>query len=139
MPTSSNGNKNVAVRHARVASIDIYEIKDSELDIFEKGESASVQLNFAILLFSLAFTSITTLFTASFKLEIIQTTYLCVAVFGIMVGLYLLILYLKTRTSVKDVVRNVRKRMPDDSPEIQEEDGQTTPSGKPQSDNDPVG
>lgn len=38
----------VKVRRGKVESVDLYEIKDSELDILEQGTPATLQLNFAI-------------------------------------------------------------------------------------------
>ena len=46
----------VKVRRGKVESVDLYEIKDSELDVLEQGTPATLQLNFAIFLFSTAFT-----------------------------------------------------------------------------------
>jgi len=36
------------VRRGRVESVDLYEIKDTELDELEKGTPAELQLNFAV-------------------------------------------------------------------------------------------
>ena len=49
------------VRRGRVESVDLYEIKDTELDTLEKGTPADLQLNFAIFLLSLAFSAIASL------------------------------------------------------------------------------
>ena len=140
MATPSNGSKTVSVRRARVVSIDIYEIKDSELEMLEKGEPAAVQLNFAIFLLSLAFSSLATLSTAAFESEIIQDIFVFVLVIGVLGGIYLLIQWRRSRTSVRDVVKSVRERMTDDLPDVQEANGQSAShDGPPPSENEPVG
>lgn len=140
MTTPSNDSKTVSVRRARVVSIDIYEIKDSELEILEKGEPAAVQLNFAIFLLSLAFSSIATLSTAAFESDIIQDIFVFVFVIGILGGAYLLIQWRRSRTSVRDVVKRVRERMTDDLPDVEETNGQSASRDEPPpSENEPVG
>lgn len=101
----------VKVRRGRVASVDLYEIKDSELDILEAGTPATLQLNFAIFLFSTAFTSIGALATASFVSETIKTIFLLVSIVGIMLGGYLFIAWVRGKKSVRIVIKNIRARM----------------------------
>lgn len=104
----------VRIRRGRVASVDLYEIKDSELDLLEHGSPAELYLNFAIFLISLAFASITTLATATFTMPQIATLYLVVSVVGVLGGIFLLILWLRTRVSVARVAGQIRSRIPPD-------------------------
>jgi hypothetical protein len=95
-----------------VESVDLYEIKEQELDLFEKGSPADLQLNFAIFLLSLAFSAIVALSTADFtKRPTVQTGYIVVSVVGILGGLYLLIAWYRNRTSSKAVCHTIRLRM----------------------------
>ena len=140
MPTPFNGSRTVSVRRARVVSIDIYEIKDSELEILEKGEPAAVQFNFAVFLFSIAFTSLVALLTATFASDIMRNIFGFVVVVGVLLGAYLIIEWRRSRTSVREVVGNIRGRMTDDPPDGQEVGGQSTPPDEPPpSENEPVG
>ena len=83
----------VKIRRARVGSVDIYEVKDSELDLLEKGSPANIQFNFAIFLFSIAASSIFALCTTKeYKYAIAETLFVIVAVVGILIGFYLLIM-----------------------------------------------
>ena len=45
--------KHLVVRRGRVDSVDLYEVKENELELLEKGAPATLQLNFAIFLYSL--------------------------------------------------------------------------------------
>ena len=89
----------------------MYEIKDTELEIFRRGSPADLQLNFAIFLLSLAFTAIVALYTAKFTNENVHTTFIVVAVAGILMGLYLIISWLRNRTSLTTVCDRIRERI----------------------------
>ena len=107
-------DKPLRVRRGRVGSVDLYEIKDSELDLLEKGSPAGLQLNFAVFLLSLAFTSIAALATADFGSATAKTVFIVVAVTGILMGAYLLVCWWRARASVSEVVKTIRSRITDD-------------------------
>ena len=96
-----------------MGSIDIYEVKDSELDILEKGGAAQTQLNFAVFLATLAFSSTTSLLTATFESTIIEFAFIVVAVVGALGSFYLFVQWRHSKTSVKSLVNNIRNRMDD--------------------------
>ena len=102
------------VRRGRVESVDLYEIKETELEIFRKGSPADLQLNFAIFLLSVAFGSIVALSTATFSNPNIHTTFIFVAVVGVLLGIYLLIAWYRNRTSLVDVCDVIRQRIKPD-------------------------
>ncbi len=114
---SSNAPREIAqetsllVRRGRVVSVDLYEIKDSELEILEKGSPADLQLNFAIFLLSSVFTAIVALCTATFTNENVKIAFIGVAVVGSMFGLYLMLSWWKGRGSSKAVCKAIRQRM----------------------------
>lgn len=92
-------------------SVDLYEIKDSELEIFQRGSPADLQLNFAIFLLSLAFSAIASLATATFKSDNVHTTFIVVAVVGVLLGIYLLVSWFRNRTSLYTLCNLVRERI----------------------------
>lgn len=112
------------VRRGRVDSVDLYEVKENELELLEKGLPASLQLNFAIFLLSIAFSAILTLATATIKWPIMETVFVVVAVIGILLGVYLLISWRRTRTSIAGTIATVRNRIPPEP--IYSEDEETT-------------
>ena len=111
LPQDPEENKPLRVRRGRVESVDLYEIKDSELEIFQRGSPADLQLNFAVFLLSLAFSAIVALATASFKYDNVHTTFIVVAVVGILLGVYLLISWWRNRTSLQTLCGRVRERI----------------------------
>ena len=53
-----DNNSIVKIRRGRVSSVDLYEIKDSELDQLEAGSPATLQLNFSIFLLHFSYMAI---------------------------------------------------------------------------------
>lgn len=110
-PREINEGSVLRVRRGRVESVDLYEIKDSELDILETGSPASTQLNFAIFLLTIAFAAIIALFTAEFINKIVETAFIVISVVGILLGAYFLTIYRKSRVSNKSICSKIRERM----------------------------
>ena len=110
-PQNLDDSKPLRIRRGRVESVDLYEIKDNELEVFQRGSPADLQLNFAIFLLSLAFSAIASLATATFKSANIHTTFIVVAVVGVLLGIYLLISWFRNRTSLQTLCSRVRERI----------------------------
>lgn len=111
-PTSQDaGEKPLRIRRGRVESVDLYEIKDSELELFRRGSPADLQLNFAIFLFSIAFSSIAALETATFANKDVKTAFVVVVVVGLLLGAYLIISWLRNRTSLAATCDCIRERI----------------------------
>ena len=135
--TSEDNEKQLIVRRGRVDSVDIYEIKEQELDILERGSPADIQLNFSIFSLSTAITCIVALATSSFDSRITETVFITVSVAGVLAGLYLLLSWWQVRSSTTDVIARIRKRiqeerhiMPNDKDE---------PTDRPDDDHMPFG
>ena len=102
-------------------SVDLYEIKDSELDLLERGSPASLCLNFSIFLLSLAFSALGTLATATtFKHPLVETVLVVVMVIGFLGGAFLILIWRKDRSSVADVCDQIRRRIPPDVTQLSE-------------------
>jgi hypothetical protein len=110
-PQPNQDEKPLRIRRGRVESVDLYEIKDSELDLFRKGSPADLHLNFAIFLLSLAFSAIIALNTAKFSNDNMHIAVIVVAVVGILMGVYLLISWANNRTSLSTVCDRIKERI----------------------------
>jgi hypothetical protein len=119
----------VRVRRGRVESVDLYEIKDNELDTLEKGTPADLQLNFAIFLLSVAFSAIASLVTATFPNKTIENLFLFTAIVGVLLGIYLMISWWRTRSEVKDLCKRIRQRIPPDVAAAAEEEEEEEEEG----------
>ena len=115
-PTQGNikDEKSLRVRRGHVESVDLYEIKDSELDQLEKGSPADLQFNFAIFLISTAFTSLGSLITSTFPDETTKTVFIIITVVGFIIGTYLILSWYRNRTSLKSICKRIRDRIPPD-------------------------
>lgn len=111
----TSGESQLRIRRGRVESVDLYEIKDTELELLERGSPADLQLNFSIFLLSLAFSGVCALATATFKSPRVETAFMVVTVCGFLIGLYLLVAWWRNRTSLKEACKRIRQRIP---PEI---------------------
>jgi len=110
-PQPNEDNKPLRIRRGRVESVDLYEIKDSELETFRRGSPADLHLNFAIFLLSLAATAIAALATATFTNDNIHTTFIVAAVVGVLGGVFLLISWFINRTPLTEVCDKIRQRI----------------------------
>ena len=113
-PSKPGDEKQLRVRRGRVDSVDLYEIKDTELSQFEHGSPGDLYLNFAIFLLSLAFSAFSALCTATFTNPTTKTTFIVVVVVGVLVGVFLLLLWNRHRGSLRGLCKTVRGRIPPD-------------------------
>lgn len=111
-PKYSEADKPLQVNRGRVDSVNLYEVKENELDILENGEPTGIYLNFSIFLLSIAFSGILTLCSATFNKEILQYTFLFVSIIGVIGGLFLLILWWRGRKSIRSIIQRIRDRIP---------------------------
>lgn len=109
--TESSTGPSPTIRRGRVDSVTLYEITEAELDLMEKGSPNSLYLNFAIFLLSIAFTAIASLVTCTFKYPVAQTVFIVAAVVALLIGVFLLLLWSRTRTSVTSIVNKIKKRI----------------------------
>ena len=107
----SEGNK-VAVRMGVVDSVNIYQVKENELEILEHGSPGGIYLNFSIFLLSIAASAIVALCTSKFRSPKFETAFICVFVAGSLGGIFLLILWGRTHKSVSSVIKKIRDRIP---------------------------
>ena len=103
------------VRRARFQLLTIYEVEESELLILERGTLSSIYINISIALLSLAVGLTATLTTAAFPSDRAWLLFLVVTVFGYIVGASLLLIGWRSRKSISDCVREIRRRLPTES------------------------
>lgn len=104
--------KSLKVRKGLVDSVDLYEVKEHELEILANGESTGIYLNLSIFLFSISASAIISLATAEFKAYRTEMAFLFVAILGILVGLVLIILWWINRKSIATIIKRIKDRIP---------------------------
>ena len=138
-PDPPKNEDKLPVRRGRVASVDLYEVKEHELEILERGQVGTLQLNFAIFLFSIAFTCIAALATADFRWQIAETIFIFIIVVGILLGSFLIFIWWRTKQSITKVITTIRNRLNGEFPEIESPDEPETQSNKQENDIVPNG
>ncbi len=124
MSTNLQNNDNdstVPVRRGKVDSVDLFEVKEHELEILENGGSdtnSSIYLNFSIFLLSISVSSTFSIWaTEKFSAPIYQILLLIITVVGFLMGGFLLLLWRnkrkKERSSIKAIVKTIRDRILD--------------------------
>ena len=132
--------KQLKIRRGKVDSVDIYEIKDNELETLANGSSGGLNLNFAIFLLSIAFSGITALSTSTFNSDIIREVVLLSTILGCILGFYFLLSWYKQYQPIKELVNKIKARIEDESnvsgikhpaanAAIQKDDDEITPMG----------
>lgn len=100
------------INRGRIQQLNIYEISDNELDVLEKGSPASLCLNIAIFLLSIALSFFVTLVTVKIDNMILQITFIIVVVICTVVGLVLLCFWFKDSKVVSENVMKIKQRLP---------------------------
>lgn len=117
---ANSNHEKLDVRRGRLYSVDVYDVKAEELDILEKGSSASVYQTFGVVLLSAAVACLVALFTAEFKSPVIQNGFIIVTVIGFILGALLICLWLKERKSVTEIVSKIKARLEEQKPKAEE-------------------
>ena len=111
-PKPSSGEKPLTIRRGRVDSVDLYEIKENELELLENGSPGGIYLNFAIFLLSTAIAAIMALCTATFMYRKAETGFMIVSIVGVIGGVLLLVLWWRSHQSVSALIKKIRNRIP---------------------------
>ena len=138
-PNSPPNNEKLLIRRGRVDSLNIYEVKEHELELLEKGQVGTLLLNLGIFLFSIAFTCIAALATADFRSPIAESIFIFIIVVGILGGLCLILIWWKTKQSIRKVVSIIRSRLNGEFPPVEiPKEPETQPKG-PEDNEEPNG
>ena len=125
------------IKRGRVDSVNLYEVKENELELLEKGSPANLQLNFAIFLFSIALTCIVALATSNFKWEVVKLIFIVISVVGVLGSAFLIMSWWRARTPIAEIVSTIRNRINQDP--IQTPERPEDRPKKPENDNTPYG
>lgn len=108
-PPKTEGH--VEVKRGRVISVNLYEVKEDELNILEKGDVGGLFLNLAIFSFSVGFTAASTLITAKFESDLTKIIYAIITVVGIFAGVILVPIWWKNHQSTAKTISKIKERL----------------------------
>lgn len=100
---------------ARLGSIQVYQITEDELNMIEMGTPSSNYLNFSVALLSIFISFLITLLTTKIENDRTFAFFLLTAIVTFVVGVILLLIWLKSRNSSKSVFNKIRARKSDDA------------------------
>jgi len=115
MASSSVDNsvtEEVRIVRGRVDSLSLYEITDNELKTLERGSPNSIYLNFAIFLLSVGVSFLISLLSAKMENVRVYATFLVFTIVGLIGGAILLCLWWRERGAIKEVIEDIKKRIP---------------------------
>src|SRR5712692_2921476 len=101
----------VKIRRGSFGELTIHEVADYELESLAHGSPDSLYLNFAIFLLSMSVSFFVALLTAVLSSHVF-TVFVVITTIGFLMGVFLLIIWLKKRRSVSDLVKEIRSRLP---------------------------
>ena len=111
-----SGNGNIPVKKGKVGSITLYEVKEDELELLQKGGEVTTQLNFAIFLYSIAFAALIAIVcTKDYRWENTSSIFWLVLIFGTIFGTYFMIIFKISKKPIAKVISTIRNRLDDES------------------------
>ena len=111
-PSPSNDEQTLVINRGRVKSFDLYEVKENELELLEKGSTANHEFGFGVFLLSTAITCLAALGTTDFKWQIVQQICIFLTLIGFILGAFFMMSWWRIRKSVKEVVLRIKDRIP---------------------------
>ncbi len=109
---TDSSNSEVTIKRAKVDSLTIYEITESELQLLQNGSQSSFYLNICISSASFFVAFIISLLTTSFTgKEIIKTVFVCISVCTFIVMILYFIRWLFAKKDLKKIFERIKNRI----------------------------
>ena len=100
------------IRKGRVKTLTIHEVSETELNVLAQGSPNSIHLNFSIGLFTLASSFLIALLTTKIESDRVFMIFVAIVVISFIASIFLFFLWKKDYKSIKDVINEIRKRLP---------------------------
>lgn len=101
-----------AIRRARLDELTIYEVSEDELGVLENGSPDPIYLSISIALLSSALACLLAAPSVNIETELIRFAFTSYIVIGFVVGVILLLLWKRSKSSVSDCIEKIRRRLP---------------------------
>lgn len=108
---SKNALGSTKVRKSYVEYVTIYEVTENELSTLENGGHATIMMDIAVSLLSIAITCLISLLTTTFDNDIVKNSFLFSMIICFVGGIVLLILSINNRKSVSDIIKVIKSRL----------------------------
>ena len=105
------------IKRGRFDSLSLYEVTEHELEFLERGSPNSTYLNFAVFFLSVGLSFLASLLTTTIDSVRVFTVFVVLTVLGFAIGTLLLVVWIRTRASISNLIRKIKGRMPTDGAE----------------------
>ncbi len=130
--TDSNlpaSDENIPIRRGRLGSVIVYDVRKDELELLEKGGEATIQLNFAVFLYSITIAAVIALVcTKDFRWANVSIIFVLVSIFSFIFGTYFTIIWRRSKKSITNTVLEIRNRL---NGQESDDDDQDDPENEP--------
>lgn len=109
---NTEGSVQPKIVRGQVDSLSIFEITDYELELLEQGSPNSIFLNFAVFFISIATSFFITLLTVDISSVKLFSVFVILTVIGFFAGLLLLVLWYRTRSKIRNLIKRIKARVP---------------------------
>jgi hypothetical protein len=120
--SSSSNLPPVEIRRGSYKELTLYDVEESELELLAQGSPDSLYLNFSIFLLSAAVSFLTSLLTTVVS-DRVFTVFVVITALGFIIGVLLLIIWVKKRRSISALVQKIRDRLPSEGVQSVSADG----------------
>lgn len=111
-PNHNEGAVSLRIIRGPLDSLSLYEITDYELEVLEEGTPSSTFLNFAIFFLSTGASFLTTLVTVDIPIGPTFVIFVVLSTIGIGASIVLFVLWQRTRSKVKNLIKKIKARVP---------------------------
>ena len=123
-PARNGGEKPIKIVRGKVSEMRLYEVKEHELDMLEKGMSANLFLTIGLALVSIACSFLIALLTIHNASERIFMAFTIIVGIGSIVGFVLIFLSCRHRQSTAALINEIRSRILDEETQPIEREGE---------------
>ena len=110
--SKNSGDTQTKIKVGKVDSLVIYEVSEGELETIERGSPNSTYLNFSVFLLSIFISFLIALLTCEFtNNERLFNIFLIVCVIGGLMGIFLFIIWYRTKNDVDTVIKKIKQRI----------------------------
>ena len=108
--TSKEG-EDITINVGKPDSLNLFMITENELERLEEGGLNQIFLNFAIFSFSIAIAFLIAILTTTINSDRTFIVFVIITSVGFLAGIILLVVWWKTRVSIKSLVKKIRGRI----------------------------
>lgn len=109
---AESSSSHIRIVRGRVDSLALYEVTDSELRTLERGSPGTIYMSFSIFLLTVSLSFLVSILSTTIEPLRTYIAFLAVVLLSGISGLILLVLWWRNRESIKEVIYEIKLRIP---------------------------